>query len=268
MAKPAVIVVNSQVVRGSVGGRASVFALERMGFPVWFVPTVTLSWHPGHGPATRIVPERAAFAGLIDDLSGSAWLGEVGAVLAGYLGAPEQAEAVARLVTAVRARNPATRVLSDPNVGDGGGLFVAEPVAAAIRDRLIPLADMVTPNRHELAWLTGREAIDNDGLATAARALGVAEVVVTSAFAREGEIGNLAVTGDEPYLAAHRRLDAVANGTGDLFAALYLAGRLDGKSVGEACDRAGATVLAVASLADKVSADELPLVAAQSLFEP
>jgi pyridoxine kinase len=56
MAKPAVIVVNSLVARGGVGGRASVFALERLGFPVWLVPTVLLSWHPGQGPATRIVP--------------------------------------------------------------------------------------------------------------------------------------------------------------------------------------------------------------------
>ena len=42
-------------------------------------------------------------------------------------------------------------------------------VAAAVRDRLLPLADMATPNRHELAWLTGQEAGDNDGLARAAR---------------------------------------------------------------------------------------------------
>ena len=54
MPKPTVIVVNSLVARGSVGGRASVFALERLGFPVVFVPTVVLSWHPGHGRATRM----------------------------------------------------------------------------------------------------------------------------------------------------------------------------------------------------------------------
>jgi pyridoxine kinase len=258
LAKPAVIVVNSEVVRGSVGGRASVFALERMGFPVWFVPTVTL---------VRLVPEAEGFAGLIEDAIGSRWLGEVGAVLSGYLGAADQAAAVARLVTAVKARNPEARYLCDPNIGDGGDLFVSTQVATAVRDRLIPLADMATPNRHELAWLTGREAGDNDGLAKAARALGVEEVIVTSAVAGEGAIGNLAVTEDDAQLVTHPRLDAIPRGTGDLFAALYLAGRLGGKTVREACERAGATVLAAARLANEMGADELPLAAAQSLFD-
>ena len=53
----AVIVVSSHVARGSVGNRAAVFALETLGHPVWAVPTVLLPWHPGHGPATRIVPD-------------------------------------------------------------------------------------------------------------------------------------------------------------------------------------------------------------------
>ncbi len=267
MAKPAVIVVNSEVVRGSVGGRASVFALERMGYPVWFVPTVTLTWHPGHGPAVRLVPDATGFAGLIDDAIRSPWLGEVGAVLSGYLGAPEQAATTARLVEAVKAVNPEARYLCDPNIGDDGGLFVSADVATAVRDRLMPLADMATPNRHELAWLTGQGASDNDGLARAARALGVEEVIVTSAVASGGQTGNLAVTGEGAQLAAHRRLDAVPKGTGDLFAALYLAARLGGRGVNDACARAGGMVLAVASLAGKLGADELPLVAAQALFE-
>jgi pyridoxine kinase len=45
---PSVIVISSHVVRGSVGNRAAVFALETLGFPVWAVPTVVLPWHPGH----------------------------------------------------------------------------------------------------------------------------------------------------------------------------------------------------------------------------
>ena len=50
------LVISSHVVRGSVGNRAAVFALETLGFPVWAVPTVILPWHPGHSRATRIVP--------------------------------------------------------------------------------------------------------------------------------------------------------------------------------------------------------------------
>jgi pyridoxine kinase len=55
--RPGILVISSHVVRGSVGNRAAVFALESLGFPVWAVPTVTLAWHPGQGTAMRIVVE-------------------------------------------------------------------------------------------------------------------------------------------------------------------------------------------------------------------
>ena len=102
----AVIVVSSHVARGSVGNRAAVFALETLGFPVWAVPTVILPWHPGHGRATRIVPDPEQFAALMKDLEKAPWLGEVAGVLSGYLGDAGQATAVASLVKAVKARNP------------------------------------------------------------------------------------------------------------------------------------------------------------------
>src|SRR5690349_10912273 len=106
MAKPAILVVNSLVARGSVGGRAAVFALERLGFPVWLAPTVLLSWHPGHGPATRIVPQTTEFQHFLGDLATTPRLGEVGAILTGYIGDVAQVEWIVRLVQAMRARNP------------------------------------------------------------------------------------------------------------------------------------------------------------------
>ena len=100
----AVIVISSHVIRGSVGNRAAVFALETLGYPVWAVPTVVLPWHPGPRPldagdwSARTISTR-----LIDDLIRAPWTGEVRAVLSGYLGAAHQAEGVARLVEALRA---------------------------------------------------------------------------------------------------------------------------------------------------------------------
>src|SRR5690348_10751753 len=106
MAKPAVIVVNSLVARGGVGGRASVFALEKLGFPVWCVPTVLLPWHPGQGPATRIVPQTSDFQRFLSDLAAARWLGEVGAILTGYLGDVTQIGCIVRLIQALKTRNP------------------------------------------------------------------------------------------------------------------------------------------------------------------
>ena len=179
MLKPAVIVVNSHVARGSVGGRASVFALERMGFPVWSVPTVVLPWHLGHSRASRVAPDAAGFTGIMADLAGARWLGEVIGILSGYFGTADQVGPVAALAAAAKARHPGARFLCDPILGDSDGLFQPEAMVAAIRDQLLPLADIATPNRHELGWLTGLPIDDNTQLIAAARRLGPGEVVVT-----------------------------------------------------------------------------------------
>jgi pyridoxine kinase len=264
MAKPAVIVVNSLVARGGVGGRASVFALERLGFPVWAVPTVLLSWHPGHGPASRIVPQTEDFQRLLADLTTAQWLSEVGAILTGYLGDAAQVEWVVRLVQALKACNPGALFLCDPVIGDHGRLFQSETLAMAVRDRLVPLADIVTPNRFELGWCTGAAANDNAGLVNAARRLGRPEVVVTSAFAGPGDLGNLVIARDRVYCASHAAMPSVPNGTGDVLAALYLAHRLSDEPPEEALRRSVSATLRLAERARRLGADELPLAAGQN----
>ena len=263
MAKPAVIVVNSLVARGGVGGRASVFALERLGFPVWSVPTVLLSWHPGHGPATRIVPQQR-IRPIARRPHQRAMAREVGAILTGYLGDLAQVESVERLIKALKACNPNALVLCDPVIGDHGRLFQSEVLATAVRDRLVPLADIVAPNRFELCWCTGSAANDNPSLVSAARRLGRPEVVVTSAFAGPGDIGNLVITGDRVHLASHVAVPSAPNGTGDVLAALYLAHRLSDEPPEEALRRSVSATLRLAERANRLGADELPLAAGQS----
>ncbi len=256
MGKPSVIVVNSLVARGSVGGRASVFALERLGFPVIFAPTLVLPWHPGHGRATRVAPDTASFAGLLADLAAAPWLGDVGAVITGYFGEAGQIAPTARLVAALKAANPAAIHLCDPIIGDTGGLFQPEAVASAIRDQLLPLADIATPNRFEFDWLTA----GHDGHAAAVPQ----EVVVTSAATHARAIDTLVVTPAGRFRVSHRFLpDNAVHGTGDLFAALYLGHRLDGVAPAEAAARAAGTVCRMVEMANREGLDEMPLAAGQ-----
>ncbi|TWG89034.1 pyridoxine kinase [Mesorhizobium sp. J18] len=259
-ASKAVIVVSSHVARGSVGNRAAVFALETLGFPVWAVPTVILPWHPGHGRATRIVPESGQFADFLRDLENAPWIGEVAAVLSGYLGHAGQVDAVASLVGKVKARNPHALYLCDPVMGDTGGLYIPEATAIAIRDRLIPIADIATPNRYELEWLTGRAVADIGQVTEAALAAGPATVIVTSApVAHAGGTGNLLVTESEVLLAEHRTIENPPNGLGDLTGALFLARRLGGSDMAEALQSTTAAVFEILARAAKRGADELML---------
>ncbi|MEZ5812592.1 MAG: pyridoxal kinase [Rhizobiaceae bacterium] len=253
--KPAVIAISSHVARGSVGNRAGVFALEALGYPAWSVPTVLLPWHPGHGPSTRIVPDDDAFAAFLADLATAPWLGEVGGILTGYLGSPAQAAAIARLITTVKGANPGVVYVCDPVIGDNGGLYVPAGTASAIRDVLLPLADIATPNSFELGWLSGDS---QPSLVEQARSLNVAKVLVTSAF-KGDETGNLLVCEAAPLAIRHPSVSRPPNGLGDLTSALFLAHKLAGASDGAALRAVTSSVFALMRRSVERGADELTL---------
>ena len=269
-APPAVIVISSHVARGSVGNRAAVFALESLGFPVWAVPTVILPWHPGHGPATRIVPPTGDFRALMRDLAHAPWLGEVGAVLSGYLGEAGQAESVAELVAAVKAKNPAAIYLCDPVMGDQGGLYVPVATASALRNTLMPIADIATPNRYELEWMIGTPLPEMRDLIAAAQDAAPPTTLVTSAPSMmAGGTGNLLVSPSRAMLAEHRIIQRPPNGLGDLFSAIYLARVLGGSTEEKSLQSATASVFEILARTTKRGADELTLETdAESLAHP
>jgi pyridoxine kinase len=267
-ASPAeIIAISSHVVRGSVGNRAIVFSLETMGHPVWSMPTVILPWHPGHGPSTRIPVAATAFAAAIDDTIASPKAAEVKAVISGYFGEAGQAEAVARLVKSLKARNPDLLYVCDPVIGDLKGLYVPEAIAAAIRDQLLPLADVATPNRYELGWLTGVALETNSQIMDAALMLGPRRVLVTSAVPMmAGGVGNLLLTDRVALLAEHRMVDNPPNGLGDLMAALFLSRLLKGEGEERALQMATAAVFEIVARSVKRGADELMLSEDYSSF--
>lgn len=257
------LVITSQVVRGGISGRGLTFSLERIGHDVWFLPTIVLPWHPGHGKGTRIVASSTDFTAIINDLTTSPKLGEVGGILTGYLGNADQAAAIATLVKAVKAANPDAPYLCDPVIGDhhsasGGGLYVPKATAQSIRDDLVPLADIVTPNAFELGWLTKRDIETELQALSAARALGNERVLITSSPAmRRNAIANLLVGPRGAVAAEHAAIDSPPHGTGDLIAGLFLANHLAGLNDEEALKRASASVFELVARSVKKGADEL-----------
>lgn len=258
--KSTVIVISSHVVRGTVGNRAAVFALETLGHPVWALPTVILPWHPGHGRSTRVPVSAEDFDAIVSDLIRAPWRGEVKAVLSGYLGSAAQARSVARLVESLRADNPDLLYMCDPVCGDDRGLYVPEETAAAIRDSLIPLASVATPNRFELAWLAGAPLETNAAIMEAALSLGPPRMLVTSALPMmAGSTGNLYLSGAGALLAEHRIVPNPPNGTGDLLSAIFLSRLMEGLPEERALMTATASVFEIVARTAKRGADELTL---------
>lgn len=270
--RPAIIVLSSMVSDGSVGGRLACFALERLGFPVWFVPTAHLPRHPGRKPSVRSDTSSEFLEGCLQDLSELAAQEPVAAILTGYLGNAHQADIIADAIVKLKADHPDLIYLCDPVLGDGEQLYVAEETAEAIRTRLWPLCDMGTPNSFELCWLEGAA----DKPTTTAKSLtgllsnaSPENIAVTSvAGLMKGHIGNLLSSPETPpVLFEHLAMPHAPHGTGDLFAGLLLGHFLLTGHWEKATGRASSALFELTARAARSGLHDLPVIAEQLSLE-
>jgi pyridoxine kinase len=265
-----ILSIQSSVAYGHVGNSAATFPLQRLGHEVWPVPTVVFSNHTGYGGwrGPLLAPDdvRAVVAGIAD----RGVLPTCDVVLSGYLGGPGICEVVVDTVSQVKAANPEATYTCDPVMGNAtSGCFVDPAIPPIIREQLVPVADVITPNQVELGYLTDTSPGSLEStLASAdlARALGPSTVLVTSMLRpdRPGDtIEMLAVTDDGAWTVRTPRMPMKVNGSGDLTAALFTAHL---KVTGSAADALAATassVYAVLSTTLDSGESELRIVAAQ-----
>jgi hydroxymethylpyrimidine/phosphomethylpyrimidine kinase len=103
---------------------------------------------------------RAQYRSVVDDIG-------VQAVKTGMLASAELVETVAGLLGDVAAP-----VVVDPvGVSKHGDALLAGSAVSVLRDRLLPLATVATPNLHEVTQLTGITVAEERGMPDAARAL-------------------------------------------------------------------------------------------------
>lgn len=256
-----VLCLSSQVARGYVGGSATRIALGRMGHECWLLPTVILSNHPGHVrfAGEQVPPGR--LRAMVEALEANGWLGEVDAVMTGYMPSIEHVALAASTVEMVRQSNSDLIYLCDPILGDDpGGLYIDEEIAGAMRDELIPRSQIATPNRFELEWLRGKSAKRVKTATPSAKALGPDTVLVTSLTGEEPKtLVNLLVDKKGAFITSVPKRKDVPRGPGDLMASLFLGGVLNDSSAQDALGSATASV--EAALDASKGADELQLFA-------
>lgn len=277
-----VLSINSRVAYGYVGNAAAVFCLQRLGLEAWALDTVRFSNHPGYGAHAGAAAAPGELTRLLDGLEARGVLGACRGLLCGYLGRAETAAVMADAARRLRAARADALVLCDPVMGDAAaGLYVPEAVADAIAERVVPAADVVTPNAFELGRLAGAEVTDEASALAAARGLlaggppcgpkpsggGPRLVLVTSLerHVSEPTVSMLAVTADEawrvttPWLA----IEPAPNGGGDAVAALFLGHLLLGADPPAALAESAAAIHAVFEVTAAAGRRELALVAAQ-----
>lgn len=261
-----VLSVTSHVCFGHVGGQAAVLPLQRLGHDVCHIPTVLLSNHPGYGGygggPVKLVRLDDQMRNLID----RGLLAQCGAAHSGYLGQAGTAAILRRGIDHLRQSVPDAPYLCDPVLGDNGRLYLPEAVVDDIREQLLPVADIATPNAFELSVLTGLpcEGIDQAmDACLALQTLGPPTVVCTSAASTESKVTILATTPNGRWITRVPHLDGAPHGTGDAFAAILFGRLLHGVAFDAALAWAAGAVHGLIKASLDVPGGELALIQAQ-----
>ena len=244
---PSALIFSSFVASSRVGGLVQALAFGALGVEARLIPSVLFGRHPGNGAPGGGAVGPETYRGVIEGAQAQGALA-ADLILTGYFSLPEQVEMAAAAID--RARDAAARpiVLVDPILGDeGAGLYVKPEVEAAIRELLLPRADVLAPNLWELQRLTGARAVDAESARKAAKLL-KKPVLVSSIPCGADQIGVLYVDKGAAWLACHARAVEVPKGTGDLLKALFAVGLI------EAAPPQTALARAVGGLADAIEA--------------
>lgn len=194
-----------------------------------------------------VAPEfvRAQIDAVFDDIA-------VDAVKIGMLSRPETIAAVAE---GLQAHSPRHVVLDPVMVAKSGDALLQADAVASLRDLLLPLATVITPNLPEAATLLGEDAVtdvkDMETCAQRLLALGPGAVLLKGGHFTTNESPDLLQDGEATtWLHAVRVDTANTHGTGCTLSSAIAAGLASGLELGEAVAQAKSYIGAAIAAAD------------------
>ncbi len=268
-----IVSIQSSVAYGHVGNSAATFPLMRLGCEVIPVLTVHFAASTIYGPPRGPLLTPDQVGDVMAGMDEHGFLAGVDAVLSGYQGAAAMGERILDSVRLVKERSPRALYCCDPVLGDEGrGFYVMPGIPEFMRDQVLPLADLTTPNHFELDFLSGRTTRTLAEIVDAARVLqarGPKTVVVTSAVVSDlspHEIHMIAVDGDAAWKVTTPKLDRSFDGSGDVTAAMLLAHYLRTGSIETSLSATAGILYSLLAKTAEMGRRELALVAAQECF--
>lgn len=268
-----VLSIQSHVVFGHAGNRAATFPMQRLGVEVWPLNTVQFSNHTQYKKWTGMVMPASHLIDIVDGIEYIDELVHCDAVLSGYMGSPEQGEAIIEIVKRVKKANPNAWYFCDPVMGHPEkGCFVASGVAQFLCETALPFSDYIAPNILELETLTNKKIVNIDEAIIASQTLCEQgpKMVLVKHLSRAGLDKNkfemLLVSKTDVWHIQRPLVDFGERqpvGVGDLTSGLFLADLLLGKTPLDAFEHTTSAVYAVMQETLKRQQYELQLVAAQ-----
>lgn len=160
------------------------------------------------------------------------------------LGMLASAELIDTVADALQRHRPAHVVLDPVMVASSGARLLSEDALATLRRRLLPLADVITPNLPEAELLLGCCIDSRDRMYAALDAL--LKLGARAALLKGGHLADdgdevldlLAVVGADIVQLRHQRLPLDAHGTGCTLSSAIAAELALGHALPQACRRA------------------------------
>ncbi len=222
-------------------------ALSAMAHQVTPLPTALLSTHTGGFEGMNFIDLSDTMRINFDHMKYSG--AEFDAVYSGFLGSAKQIDTVAGIIK----ESENAFICVDPVMGDDGKLY--QTYTEEMKDRmseLCHLADLITPNLTEAAFLLGENFSDTLGMQKKEAADFAKElcgrlynefknpyIAVTGIRYKDGDrefIGTAVMSGCGFDFITRAHVSASYPGTGDIFASALIGSMLSGKSFPESAD--------------------------------
>ncbi len=171
LAMKQILSIQSSVTLGFVGNSVAVPVLTAMGHHPLAVDTIVLAAHPGYGSRSGDVPTEEAFNEILEALSLFDALAGIDFIVSGYMGSAHQAEPIKKTINAWKQQVSNGIYILDPVLGDANSLYVQPQIAESLQSELLPMADIITPNRFELGFLASDEISNLDDAIDASQKL-------------------------------------------------------------------------------------------------
>lgn len=265
-----ILSIQSHVSYGHVGNSAAVFPLQRIGHEVWPVHTVNFSNHTGYGQWGGELIPAAQVRNVIDGMEQRGAFGRIDAILSGYQGGSDIADVIVDAVARIKEANPQAVYACDPVMGNAkSGCLVSDLIPPLLRDKVVPVADIITPNQFELEYLTGVPAHDTASTLeaiAAAQEMGPNTVLVTSVRRPEtpaDAIEMIAANEQGAWLVRTPFIDFKRNGSGDVTAALFTGHYIRERNAADALARTASSVFDLIETTFKADSRELLIIESQ-----